>query len=261
MPLNVVLEVQGVTKRFGGLIALDNVSLKVRGGSIQGIIGPNGSGKTTLFNVLSGILQPEAGRVAFKGQDITKLPPYQRSRAGIARTFQQARLFTSLTVRENILASYLERQSLNLGSRMWKRSSGQKGYADEVIAFFGLQSFQETACASLPYGVQKLTEIARAMASKPDLLLLDEPVNGMNAEEVKGVCDLLRRIKDELKVAILLIEHNMSLVMTECEVVNVLSSGLNLAEGSPRAITTNEQVIEAYLGKRVGISLAASAKS
>lgn len=261
MPLNVVLEVQGVTKRFGGLIALDNVSLKVRGGSIQGIIGPNGSGKTTLFNVLSGILQPEAGRVTFKGQDITKLPPYQRSRAGIARTFQQARLFTSLTVRENILASYLERQSLNLGSRMWKRSSGQKGYADEVIAFFGLQSFQETACASLPYGVQKLTEIARAMASKPDLLLLDEPVNGMNAEEVKGVCDLLRRIKDELKVAILLIEHNMSLVMTECEVVNVLSSGLNLAEGSPRAITTNEQVIEAYLGKRVGISLAASAKS
>jgi len=261
LPLDVVLEVKGVTKRFGGLIALDNVSLRVRGGTIQGIIGPNGSGKTTLFNVLSGILQPEAGRVTFKGQDITKLPPYQRSRAGIARTFQQARLFTSLTVRENILASYLERQSLNLGSRMWKRSSGQKGYADEVIAFFGLQSFQETACASLPYGVQKLTEIARAMASKPDLLLLDEPVNGMNAEEVKGVCDLLRRIKDELKVAILLIEHNMSLVMTECEVVNVLSSGLNLAEGSPRAITTNEQVIEAYLGKRVGISLSPSAKS
>ena len=261
MPLDVVLEVKGVTKRFGGLIALDNVSLRVRGGTIQGIIGPNGSGKTTLFNVLSGILQPEAGRVTFKGQDITKLPPYQRSRAGIARTFQQARLFTSLTVRENILASYLERQSLNLGSRMWKRSSGQKGYADEVIAFFGLQSFQETACASLPYGVQKLTEIARAMASKPDLLLLDEPVNGMNAEEVKGVCDLLRRIKDELKVAILLIEHNMSLVMSECEVVNVLSSGLNLAEGSPRVITTNEQVIEAYLGKRVGISLSPSEKS
>ncbi|HYA03808.1 MAG TPA: ABC transporter ATP-binding protein [Syntrophobacteria bacterium] len=261
MPLDVVLEVKGVTKRFGGLIALDNVSLRVRGGTIQGIIGPNGSGKTTLFNVLSGILQPEAGRVTFKGQDITKLPPYQRSRAGIARTFQQARLFTSLTVRENILASYLERQSLNLGSRMWKRSSGQKGYADEVIAFFGLQSFQETACASLPYGVQKLTEIARAMASKPDLLLLDEPVNGMNAEEVKGVCDLLRRIKDELKVAILLIEHNMSLVMSECEVVNVLSSGLNLAEGSPRVITTNEQVIEAYLGKRVGISLSSSSKS
>lgn len=260
MPLDVVLEVKGVTKRFGGLIALDNVSLRVWGGTVQGIIGPNGSGKTTLFNVLSGILQPEAGRVAFKGQDITKLPPYQRSRAGIARTFQQARLFTSLTVRENILASYLERQSLNLGSRMWKRSSGQKGYADEVIEFFGLQPFQETACASLPYGIQKLTEIARAVASKPDLLLLDEPVNGMNAEEVKGVCDLLRRIKDELKVTILLIEHNMSLVMSECEVVNVLSSGLNLAEGSPRVITTNEQVIEAYLGKRVGISLSPSAK-
>jgi len=258
---DVVLEVKGVTKRFGGLIALDNVSLRVRGGTIQGIIGPNGSGKTTLFNVLSGILQPEAGRVAFKGQDITKLPPYQRSRAGIARTFQQARLFTSLTVRENILASYLERQSLNLSSRMWKCSSGQKGYADEVIEFFGLQPFQETACASLPYGVQKLTEIARAMASKPDLLLLDEPVNGMNAEEVKGVCDLLRRIKEELKVTILLIEHNMSLVMSECEVVNVLSSGLNLAKGSPQVITTNEQVIEAYLGKRVGISLSPSAES
>jgi ABC-type branched-subunit amino acid transport system ATPase component len=261
LPLDVVLEVKGVTKRFGGLIALDNVSLTVRGGAIQGIIGPNGSGKTTLFNVLSGILQPEAGSVAFKGQDITNLPPYQRSRAGIARTFQQARLFTSLTVRENILASHLEHQSPTLGSRMWKRSSGQKGYADEVIEFFGLQPFQETACASLPYGVQKLTEIARAMASKPDLLLLDEPVNGMNAEEVKGVCNLLRRIRDELTVTILLIEHNMSLVMSECQVVNVLSSGLNLAEGSPQVISTNEQVIEAYLGKRIGISLSSSAKS
>ncbi len=261
MPLDVVLEVKGVTKRFGGLIALDNVSLTVRGGTIQGIIGPNGSGKTTLFNVLSGILQPEAGSVAFKGRDITKLPPYQRSRAGIARTFQQARLFASLTVRENILASYLERQSLNLGSRMWKRSSGRKGYTDEVIEFFGLQPFQETACASLPYGVQKLTEIARAIASKPDLLMLDEPVNGMNAEEVKGVCDILRRIKDDLGVTILLIEHNMSLVMSECEVVSVLSSGLNLVEGSPRVIATDEQVIEAYLGKRIGLSLSSSAKS
>jgi ABC-type branched-subunit amino acid transport system ATPase component len=261
LPRDVVLEVKSVTKRFGGLIALDNVSLTVRGGTIQGIIGPNGSGKTTLFNVLSGILQPEAGSVAFKGQDITRLPPYQRSRAGLARTFQQARLFASLTVRENILASYLEKQSLSLGSRMWKRSSGQKGYADEVIEFFGLQPFQETACVSLPYGVQKLAEIARAMASKPDLLLLDEPVNGMNAEEVKGVCDLLRRIKDELGVTILLIEHNMSLVMSECQVINVLSSGLNLAEGSPQVISTDEQVIEAYLGKRIGIHLSASTKS
>jgi ABC-type branched-subunit amino acid transport system ATPase component len=261
LPLDVVLEAKGVTKRFGGLTALDNVSLKVRTGTIQGIIGPNGSGKTTLFNVLSGIRQPEAGSVVFKGQDITKLPPHQRSRAGLARTFQQTRLFATLSVRENILASYLEHQSRSLASRMLKRSSGRKGYADEVIKFFGLQPFQETACASLPYGVQKLTEIARAMASKPDLLLLDEPVNGMNAEEVKGVCDLLRRVKDELGVTILLIEHNMSLVMSECQVINVLSSGLNLAEGSPQVISTNEQVIEAYLGKRIGISLSSSAKS
>jgi ABC-type branched-subunit amino acid transport system ATPase component len=260
LPLDVVLEVKGVTKRFGGLLALDNVSLTVRGGTIQGIIGPNGSGKTTLFNVLSGTLDPDAGSVTFKGQDITKLLPYQRSRVGIARTFQQSRLFTSLTVRENILASYLEHRSVSLVSRMWKRSSEQKGYADEVIEFFGLQPFQEAACASLPYGVQKLAEIARAMASKPDLLLLDEPVNGMNAEEVRAICSLLRRLKDELRVTILLIEHNMSLVMSECEVVNVLSSGLNLAEGSPRVITSNEQVIEAYLGKRVGISLSSSTK-
>jgi len=257
---DILLQVERVTQRFGGLVALDNVSLTVRRGTIQGIIGPNGSGKTTLFNVLSGLLQPESGSVVFKGKDITQLPPYQRSRAGLARTFQQVRLFASLTVRQNILASFLEHQPCSLGRRMWRHSSAQRGHADEVIEFFGLQSFQETPCASLPYGVQKRAEIARAMASKPDLLLLDEPVNGMNAEEVNGVCELLRRIRNELGVTILLIEHNMSLVMSECQVIHVLSYGLNLAEGSPQVVSTNERVIEAYLGKRGRGYVSSSAK-
>jgi branched-chain amino acid transport system permease protein len=261
VPSEILLEVKSVTKRFGGLVALDNVSLSVRRETIQGIIGPNGSGKTTLFNVLSGILQPESGSVVFGGKEITKLSPHRRSRAGLARTFQQVRLFGSLTVRQNILASYLEHQPHSLGSRMWRHSSGARGYADEIIAFFGLEPFQDVACASLPYGIQKRTEIARAMASRPVLLMLDEPVNGMNAEEVKGVSELLRRMKNELSVTILLIEHNMSLVMSECQVVSVLSYGMNLAEGSPQVVSTNEQVIEAYLGRRSGAYVSSSTKS
>ena len=180
--------------------------------------------------------------------------------ASFGRTFKQVRLFGSLTVRQNILASYLERQSPSLVRRMLRHSSARRGYADEIIEFFGLQLFRETTCASLPYGIQKRTEIARAMASKPDLLMLDEPVNGMNAEEVKEVCNLLRRIKNELGVTILLIEHNMSLVMSECQVISVLASGMNLVEGSPEVVSTNEQVIEAYLGKRGGDYVSSSAK-
>jgi len=257
---DILLEVKNITKRFGGLVALDSVSLAVRRDTIQGIIGPNGSGKTTLFNVLSGLLQPEAGSVAFKGQDITKLSPSQRSRAGLGRTFQQVRLFGSLTVRQNILASYLEQRSPSLVRRMLRHSSARRGYADEIIEFFGLEPFRETPCASLPYGIQKRTEIARAIASKPDVLMLDEPVNGMNPEEVKEVSELLRRIKKDLGVTILLIEHNMSLVMGECQVISVLASGMNLVEGSPEVVSTDERVIEAYLGKRSGDYVSSSAK-
>jgi ABC-type branched-subunit amino acid transport system ATPase component len=252
MPHETLLEVKGVTKRFGGVVALDNVSLSVMKGAVHGIIGPNGSGKTTLFNVLSGLLVPESGSVLFKGRDITRLLPYQRSREGLGRTFQQVRLFGSLTVRQNVTASFLEHRPGVMMKRMVSHTANDPGYVDEVIDFFDLGRFAKTLCSSLPYGVQKRTEMARALVSKPDILMLDEPVNGMNAEEVTAVSELLRKIRRDLGVTILLIEHNMSLVMNECEIITVLSYGLNLAEGTPAEVSMNDRVIEAYLGKRGG---------
>jgi ABC-type branched-subunit amino acid transport system ATPase component len=251
-PDQVLLRVDKVSKSFGGLKALDKVSLEVKRGCIHAIIGPNGSGKTTLFNVLSGLYIADSGKVSFLGQDISGLATHQRSRLGLARTFQQVRLFSSLTVRQNILASYLEHQRSTILRRMVSHSAGGHSYVDEVIGFFGLERFAGTTCGSLPYGIQKITEIARAVVSKPQILMLDEPVNGMNAEEVAAVCGLFRKIRQELGVTILLIEHNMSLVMNECSIVSVLSYGQNLAEGTPLEVSTNQQVIEAYLGKRGG---------
>jgi branched-chain amino acid transport system ATP-binding protein len=251
-PEPALLEIMGVTKNFGGLKALDHVTATVEKDTTHGIIGPNGSGKTTLFNVLMGVFPADDGRVLFKGRDISKMPTYLRSHLGLARTFQQVRLFRSLTVRQNIAAAYLEHQKSSVVRRMFTHSRKDARRIDEVLEFFGLRSYADAPGSSLPYGVQKITEMARAMVSDPELLLLDEPVNGMNAEEVQNVSALLRRMKGEYGVTILLIEHNMSLVMTECSAIHVLSYGLNLAEGTPAEVSTDERVIEAYLGKRGG---------
>lgn len=245
----VMLRIEGITKRFGGLTALDNVSLEVQRGTLHAIIGPNGSGKTTLFNVLSGLLPADGGRVVFNGRDITGLPPYLRARQGLRRTFQQVRLFGSLTVRQNILASYLESKRAPLAGRITSQSQLQRGYVDDIIEFFRLEPYADSTCSALPYGVQKITEMARAMVTQPDILLLDEPVNGMNAEEVALVSELFRDLRSAFAVTILLIEHNMALVMNEAEIVTVLARGLNLAEGIPSEVSQDDRVIEAYLGK------------
>ncbi|WP_329126366.1 branched-chain amino acid ABC transporter ATP-binding protein/permease [Streptomyces sp. NBC_01465] len=248
-----LLDIRSVTKDFRGLRALDGVSLSVASGEIRGIVGPNGSGKTTLFNVISGFNRATSGGVRFTGTDTTATRTYTLSRLGMARTFQNLRLFGQLTVRENILVA-LDRTRTHT---IWQYALWQPGVvrrerrlhreARETLERFGLTDFAEAAPSSLPYGIQRRIEIARAMASHPRLLLLDEPAAGLNGEEVQQLARIVRSIRDS-GTTVILIEHNMGLVMSLCERVTVLSSGKIIAEGAPAEVVTVPEVIEAYLG-------------
>ncbi|MFJ9174099.1 ATP-binding cassette domain-containing protein [Streptomyces sp. NPDC102360] len=248
-----LLRVEAVTKQFRGLRALDEVSLTVDAGEIRGIVGPNGSGKTTLFNVISGFYRATSGTVRFAGGDTTTARPYALSLSGMARTFQNLRLFGQLTVRENILVA-LDRSRTRA---IWRYALWQPGViaqerrlrteADEILERYGLGDFAESPPASLPYGIQRRIEIARAMAARPRLLLLDEPAAGLNGEEVQQLVGIVRSIRSG-GTTVVLIEHNMGLVMSLCEKVTVLSSGRTIAEGTPREVVAAPEVIEAYLG-------------
>ncbi|MBW5248375.1 branched-chain amino acid ABC transporter ATP-binding protein/permease [Streptomyces poriferorum] len=247
------LEISHLTKRFGALTALDDVTLTVRQGEIRGIVGPNGSGKTTLFNVISGLYRPSAGQVSGVGRDISRARPYQLSLAGMARTFQNLRLFSQMTVRENILV-VLDRSRT---STVWQYAVWPVGVlsnehrlqaeADRVLKEYGLTAFADAHPQSLPYGIQRRIEIARAMAGRPSLLLLDEPAAGLNGEEVGQLSSIVRSIRDQ-GVTVVLIEHNMGLVMSLCERITVLAAGSVIAEGSPAEVAATPEVIEAYLG-------------
>jgi branched-chain amino acid transport system permease protein len=248
-----LLRVDGVSMRFRGLKALQDVSLAVAPGEIRGIVGPNGSGKTTLFNVVSGLYRPSAGRVFVAGQDLTAARPYRLAQAGIARTFQNLRLFPALTVRENVLVA-LDRTRLWWSWRyavwpvgVWRQDRDLRRRGDEVLARFGLTAFADLRPAALPYGTQRRVEIARAMAARPRLLLLDEPAAGLNGEEVRQLGEIVRSIRDS-GTTVVIIEHNMSLVMSLCERITVLASGAVIAEGQPVEVARAPQVIEAYLG-------------
>ncbi|MFC4501620.1 MULTISPECIES: ABC transporter permease subunit [Streptomyces] len=251
-----LLEIRSVTKDFRGLRALDDVSLTVAAGEIRGIVGPNGSGKTTLFNVISGFYRASSGKVRFVGRDTTTTRPYALSLLGLARTFQNLRLFQQLTVRENILVA-LDRTRTH---KVWQYALWQPGVirrerelrrqAQELLERFGLTDFAEAAPGALPYGIQRRIEIARAMAARPRLLLLDEPAAGLNGEEVQQLADIVRSIRDS-GTTVVLIEHNMGLVMSLCEHVTVLSSGGIIAEGTPAEVVAAPEVIEAYLGDSV----------
>jgi len=248
-----MLELDGITMNFRGLIALRDVSMTVDPGEIRGIVGPNGSGKTTLFNVVSGLYRPSAGRVTLSGVTVTAARPYRLAQAGVARTFQNLRLFPALTVRENVLVA-LDRTRVWSSWRyavwqlgVWRHERTLRDEADEVLARFGLSDFADVTPGALPYGTQRRVEIARAMARRPRLLLLDEPAAGLNGEEVRQLSEIVRSIRAS-GVTVVVIEHNMALVMSLCDRVTVFASGQIIADGAPTEVARAPQVIEAYLG-------------
>ncbi|HUR01847.1 MAG TPA: branched-chain amino acid ABC transporter ATP-binding protein/permease [Nonomuraea sp.] len=248
-----LLEIDGVTMRFKGLTALDQVSLTITAGEIRGVVGPNGSGKTTLFNVVSGFYTPTSGRILFRGREVTGAAPYRLSLLGVARTFQNLRLFGDLTVQENVLVG-LDRTrtrwvwryvALPWSVLRFERSLRER--AGELIDRFGLRDFADAAPRALPYGIQRRIEMARAMAMAPTLLLLDEPAAGLNGEEVRQLAEIVRSIRDS-GVTVVVIEHNMGLVMSLCDRVTVLSGGKVIADGAPADVAVQPDVVAAYLG-------------
>ncbi|MBO8140743.1 MAG: ABC transporter ATP-binding protein [Firmicutes bacterium] len=242
-----MLETQGVGVRFGGLQALSDVNVRIEPGEIVGLIGPNGAGKTTLFNVISGLVRPTSGAVRFRGQDITGLPPHRIAQMGIGRTFQVPRLFARLSSMENVLLGSLFRTR---SSGSWQTRRGAEREARQALEFVGLEERGHYLASREPTGRRKLLELAMVIAARPQVLLLDEPMAGLNPGEVKSAMHLIRRLRDERGVAIFWVEHVMDAVMGTADRVIVLDRGSKIAEGPPAAVVENPAVQEAYLGER-----------
>jgi branched-chain amino acid transport system ATP-binding protein len=249
-----LLHVENMTHYFGGLRAVYDYNLKVEQGQLRGLIGPNGAGKTTIFNLVTGIYRPTEGQIIFEDKNVVGLQPYQIAAVGICRTFQNLRLWRHMTVLEHVkLARYSKLHYGLLGAffgtaQRYREEAESEEIAYHLMDMVGISRYADEVVTNLPYGVQRRVEVARALASEPKLLLLDEPTAGMNPEELVEMMEIIQRVRDELRLTILLIEHRMKVVMDLCEIIQAIDFGALIAEGTPEEIRNNPRVIDAYLG-------------
>jgi branched-chain amino acid transport system ATP-binding protein len=248
------LEIRQLSKIFGGLTAVMELDLNVNRSQIFGLIGPNGAGKSTVLNLIDGSLRPNQGEIVFNGEDITKFPPHRRGRRGIARVFQENLFFSSFTVLENVRIGYHLQSKIGLSNIFLNTRANKndelvlKQKALEILQFVGLAQYADDSAVTLPHGRQRLLCLAIALATEPQLLLLDEPITGMNAEEVETMLGIIRDVREKKGITCIIIEHNLKAVMGLCDRIVVLNFGIKITEGTPKEIVENPAVIEAYLG-------------